>query len=404
MARMRDCGGGRDGVSGNSGSTESMKGLREMTKFTPFMMERMLSKWENAVDINLSESGVHPMTLGALMELNGGSVADLAEVEINYPQANGSVELRQTIADLYAAPGPDNVLVTVGAAEANYLAIHTLLEPGDEAVLMRPNYMQMWGVMKNRGIVIKDFNLIEEDGWAPDLAELEAAVGPNTKMIAVCNPNNPTGRILTGAEMDAIVAIAEKAGTWLLADEVYAGAERETDEETPSFFGRYDKVIAVGSMSKAYGVPGLRTGWAVGPADTLDDMWARHEYTTLTTTTLSNILTNIVLSPAVRPRILERTRRYIRTGYPILEEWMANHGNTFKLFPPQAAAIAFARYNLDINSTRLIERLREEKSVLIVPGDHFGLDGHVRISYGVQADHLTEGLDRIHDLIMELDS
>ena len=374
-----------------------------MTEFTPFVMERMMSKWENVVDINLSESGVHPMTLGELLALHGTSMEELAGVEINYPQANGMVELRQTIADIYGAPSPDNVLITVGAAEANYLAVHTLLEPGDEAVIMFPNYMQLWGVVKNRGIDVKDFHLVAENGWAPDLAELGAAVGPRTKLIAVCNPNNPTGRILTEAEMDAIVAIAAKAGVWLLADEVYAGAERETDAVTPSFYGRYDKVIAVGSMSKAYGLPGLRTGWAVGPADTLDDMWARHEYTTIATTMLSNRLTHMALSPEVRPSILKRTRDYIRGGYPVLEQWMAQHGNTFKMFPPEAAAIAFVRYNLDINSTRLVERLRDEKSVLIVPGDHFGLDGHLRISYGLAHDYLSAGLERIHELIMELD-
>ena len=374
-----------------------------MTEFTPFVMERMMSKWENVVDINLSESGVHPMTLGELLALHGTSMEELAGVEINYPQANGMVELRQTIADIYGAPSPDNVLITVGAAEANYLAVHTLLEPGDEAVIMFPNYMQLWGVVKNRGIDVKDFHLVAENGWAPDLAELEAAIGPRTRLIAVCNPNNPTGRILTGAEMDAIVAIAAKAGVWLLADEVYAGAERQTDAVTPSFYGRYDKVIAVGSMSKAYGLPGLRTGWAVGPADTLDDMWARHEYTTIATTMLSNRLTHMALSPEVRPSILKRTRDYIRGGYPVLEQWMAQHGNTFKMFPPEAAAIAFVRYNLDINSTRLVERLRDEKSVLIVPGDHFGLDGHLRISYGLAHDYLSAGLERIHELIMELD-
>ena len=374
-----------------------------MAEFTPFVMERMMSKWENLVDINLSESGVHPLTLGGLMDLDGGSVEDLAAIEINYPQANGTVELRTTIADIYGAPSPDNVLITVGAAEANYLVVHTLLDPGDEAVIMSPNYMQVWGVVKNRGVGIRTFSLVADNDWAPDLAELEAAIGPKTKLIAICNPNNPTGRILTEAEMDGIVAIAEKAGVWLLADEVYAGAERETDDETPSFYGRYDKVIAVGSMSKAYGLPGLRTGWAVGPADAIDDMWARHEYTTISTTMLSNRLTDIALSPKVKPLILDRTRTYIRNGYKVLEKWMAEHGNTFKLFPPQAAAIAFARYNLDINSTRLIERLRDEKSVLIVPGDHFGLDHHVRISYGLPEDYLTNGLDRIHDLLMELD-
>ena len=294
------------------------------------------------------------------------------------------------------------MLVTVGAAEANYLALQTLLDPGDEAVIMMPNYMQVWGVAMNYGLRVKTFKLLEAEGWAPDLAELESVVGPETKLIAVCNPNNPTGRIMTEAEMSAVVATAERVGAWILADEVYAGAERQTDDEAPSFYGRAERVIAVGSMSKAYGLPGLRIGWAVGPAGTLDELWARHEYTTISTTMLSNKLTAIALSEAVRPQILARTRKFIRDGYPVLEEWMRSHGNTFSVVPPEAAAIAFVRYHIDINSTQLVERIRDDKSVLIVPGDHFGLDNYVRISYGLPHDYLTAGLDRIHEAIMEL--
>lgn len=373
-----------------------------MAAFQPFVMERMMSKWENLVDFNLSESGVHPLTLGELLALDGKSTADLDRVLINYPQANGTVALRQTIAAMYRGAAVDNVLVTTGAAEANYLTIHTLLGPGDEAVVMLPNYMQVWGVAKNRGVTVKPFNLMEDRGWAPDLDELRAVVGPRTRLIAVCNPNNPTGRIMTEAEMDAVVAVAAKVGAWILADEVYAGAERESDSVTPSFYGRYDKVIAVGSMSKAYGLPGLRTGWAVGPADTLDDMWARHEYVTITTTMLSDVLTTLALSPAVRPKLLARTRKFIREGYPVLTAWAAEHGNMIRVFPPQAAAIAFVRYNLDVNSTVLADKLRQEKSVLIVPGDHFGLDRHLRISFGLPRDYLNAGLGRIRELIAEL--
>jgi aspartate/methionine/tyrosine aminotransferase len=137
----------------------------------------------------------------------------------------------------------------------------------------------------------------------------------------------------------------------------------------------------MGSMSKAYGLPGLRIGWVVGPADTLDEIWARHEYTTISATMLSNKLAAIALSPEVRPRIIQRTRDYIRRGYPVLQQWMESHKDTFRFIQPQAAAITFVRYNLDINSTDLIERLRREKSVLIVPGDHFGMDHFVRISF-----------------------
>jgi aspartate/methionine/tyrosine aminotransferase len=373
-----------------------------MNEFQPFVMERMMSKFENVVDVNLSESGVHPMTLGELLEMGGLDHTAVTNIEINYPQANGTVELRETIAAMYPGATADNVLVTVGAAEANFLALTTLLAPGDEAVIMLPNYMQVWGIAKNHGVRVRECHLSEERSWAPDLAELESVVTPATKLIAICNPNNPTGRIMTPAEMDAVVAVAERAGAWLLSDEVYRGAERETDEEAPTFYGRYDKVLAQGSMSKAYGLPGLRVGWSVGPTKTLDDMWARHEYTTIATTMLSNRLTALALSEAVRPRVLARTRKYIREGFPVLEEWMKGHGDLFEIVPPQAAAIAFARYHLDINSTELVNRLKDEKSVLIVPGDHFGLDGHLRISYGLDHDYLRDGLDRIHSMLVEL--
>jgi aspartate/methionine/tyrosine aminotransferase len=262
--------------------------------------------------------------------------------------------------------------------------------------------MQIWGIAKNYDYKLKTFHLLEKNEWSPDLDELNEFVSKKTKLIAVCNPNNPTGKILTESEMKGIVEVAERADAWILADEVYSGAERLTDIETSSFYGLYEKVIAIGSMSKAYGLPGLRIGWAVAPVDTINSIWARHEYTTISATMLSNKLAAIALSPQVRPRILQRTRNYIRKGYPILEKWMEHHENMFSVVPPQAAAIAFVRYDLNINSTEFVERLRKEKSVFIVPGDHFGMDNFFRISYGLPPDYLTSGLNRIHDLIMEL--
>jgi aspartate/methionine/tyrosine aminotransferase len=373
-----------------------------MNEFQPFVMERMMSQFEQEVQYNLSESGVHPVLFKELLADDPSYIQQLLDTELNYPHVNGIPALRENIAALYNGATANNVLVTVGAIEANYITIRTLLAPGDEIVILLPNYMQIWGIAKNHDLKIKIFHLQEEKGWAPDLAELEQIVSDKTKLIAVCNPNNPTGRIFTGPEMEAIVAAAERVGAWILADEVYRGAERLMDEQTPSFYGQYDKVIAMGSLSKAYGLPGLRIGWAVGPAMLLDEIWARHEYVTISATMLANKLAAIALSPQVRPRLIRRTRDYIRRGYPVLEQWMNNHPDTFSLTPPQAAAIAFVRYHLDINSTEFTERLRKEKSVLIVPGDHFGLDHFVRISFGLPHEYLVPALDRIHELIMEL--
>ena len=373
-----------------------------MRGFQPFQMERMLSRFEKEVEYNLSESGVHPILLRELVDRENGYLQSLLDTDLNYPHTNGIPQLRQNIARLYQGGTPENVLVTVGAIEANYLVLKTLLAAGDEIVVMLPNYMQIWGLAKNHGLALKTFQLREETGWTPDLAELESVVTASTRLIAVCNPNNPTGSVLSESEMDAIVNLADRVGSWILADEVYAGAERLTDEETPSFYGRYDKALVTGSLSKAYGLPGLRIGWVVAPAGIVDDIWARHEYTTISATMLSNQLAALALSPEVRPWLLRRTRSYIRRGYPVLRSWMDLHPGSFSLRPPDAGAIAFIRYHFEVNSTRLVERLALEKSVLIVPGDHFGIDHFVRVSFGLPHSYLQSALGRFHDMIEEL--
>jgi len=373
-----------------------------MSQFQPFEIERMMSKYEMEVEFNLSESGVHPMTLKELLSDNPDYINTLLDTEIGYAHASGIPLLRETIAAMYTNAASENVLVTVGAIEANFNTITSLLAPGDEIAIMLPNYMQIWGVAKNHNCKINTFRLREESGWGLDIDELARAVTNKTKLVAICNPNNPTGHILTGKEMAAVVAAADRVGAWILADEVYSGAERSTDTQTPSFYGTYDKVIAIGSMSKAYGLPGLRIGWAIGPVNIIDEIWKRHEYTSLSATMIANKLAAIALSAQVRPRIIKRTRNYIRKGFPVLKEWMDSHENTFSFVPPQAAAIAFVRYNLDINSTEFIYRLIREKSVLIVPGDHFGMDKFFRISYGLPHDLLLKGFNRIHDLIVQI--
>ncbi len=376
--------------------------MSSVSDFYPFEMERMQSTWENAVQYNLSESGVHPITTRELVD-DPALLEELLSTEINYPPTAGCPELREAIAALYPGATPDNVLVTVGCAEANYTALQTVVAPGDEIVVMLPNYLQVWGLGHNRGLAVKAFHLREENGWAPDLGELASVASPRTRLIAVCNPNNPTGYILTPAEMDAIVAVAARSGAWILADEIYTGAERLSEAETPSFWGRYDRVLAMGSLSKAYGLPGLRVGWIVAPADTVGELWARRDYTTISATMLGNKLAAIALSPRVRPRIIRRTRDRIRRGFPVLDGWLESHEGVFSLVPPQAAAIACARHHLDISSRELTRRLMEEKSVLVVPGGQFGLeDTYLRISFGMPAGYLRAALDRIHELIVDL--
>ena len=247
---------------------------------------------------------------------------------------------------------------------------------------------------------VRTVALREERAWSLDLVELEAAVTPHTRAIVLCNPNNPTGAILTDAEVDGVVRLAAQSGAWILADEIYQGSER-SGETTPTFWGKYDRLVITNGLSKAYGLPGLRIGWIVGPSDFIAKTWSYHDYTTIAPGTLSDRLARVALAPEARSRCLERTRRICRNNFPMLEAWLDAQGSTFRMVEPKAGAIAYVRYDLAVNSTRLMQRLLEEHSVLVVPGDHFGMDHFLRIGFGPEPDYLRQGLDEVRTVIEE---
>lgn len=361
--------------------------------FIPFQMERWQSTYEHRVRYNLSESGVHPLTVGELLSFAGGA-ADLLPVRLGYSQSNGSDALRALIASLYPDASERSVVVTTGGAEANFVAFWELAGNGRPAAVMLPNYMQVPGLIENSGGGFTPFRLREEAGWRPDLDQLSAALAGGAGFIVVTNPNNPTGVALTPAEMDDIVSLADRHGAWILADEVYRGAELG-DDPVPSFRGRYDKVLVTHSLSKAYGLPGVRLGWVVGPDETVERLWARTDYTTIAPATVSDALASIALSPDVRPRILARTQAIIRRNAQVLEAWLESHDSLFSYTRPDAGAICMVRYRAPVDSRELAERLRLEQSLLVVPGDHFGVEGTVRIGFGLPEGELVRALERL---------
>ena len=368
-------------------------------KIEHFKMERMQSTWENEVEYNLSESGVHPLTLREF--LSGDELREIQDLGLGYSQSNGTPELREKIAGLYPGASPDHVLVTNGSSEANYLLMWSLIEPGDEVIFMMPNYMQMGGLVRGFGAALKPLWLKESLGWAPDLDELRKLVTPKTKLIIVTNPNNPTGAVLSGAAMSAIVEVAARAGAWIVADEIYQGAER-VGEPTPSFWATYERTLIVNGLSKAYGLPGVRMGWIVGPKEFILKTWSYHDYTTISPGVLSDRIARIALSPANREKILKRTRTIIQKNYAQLESWLNRRGGLFSCVPPRAGAIAFTRYALKANSTDFVTRLIKEKSTLVVPGDHFEMDLYLRFGFGSEPEYLAKGLARVGELFDEL--
>jgi len=369
-------------------------------RLEPFAMERMQSTYENQVEFNLSESGVHPLRLGELVDDPASRDALLAE-GLRYTQSNGTEPLRTAIAALYAGATPDHIQVTNGGSEANYITTWNLVEPGDEVVMMVPNYMQTWGLTRAFGATVKEWPLVNGGSrWGIDTDALAHMVSPRTRLIIISNPNNPTGARIEADDLDRVAAIAARHGSWILSDEIYCGAERD-GRETPSIWGRYDRAIVTSGLSKAYGLPGLRIGW-VGPPALVASLWSYHDYTTISPGALSDFLARRALEPARRARILARTRGILNQNFPIIAAWLDAHGGLFRYAAPDAGAIVYVRYQHSINPTELVTRLRQEKSVLIVPGDHFGMDGYLRLGFGDAPAYLRAGLDRVAALIADL--
>jgi aspartate/methionine/tyrosine aminotransferase len=367
-------------------------------RIVPFEMERMQSTWENQVEINLSESGVHPLTLGELLD-DEGDRRRLLDIALGYPQTNGTVPLRSAIAALYPGATPDHIHVTNGGSEANFCAAWSLLEPGDDVVMMAPNYMQTWGLAQAFAGSVREWPLRERAGrWRPDTDHLRALLTPRTKLLIICNPNNPTGACFDAATLDAICREAGRYGTWVLSDEIYRGAEL-AGEETPSAWGRYDRVVVTSGLSKAYGLPGLRIGWITGPPPVVADTWAHHDYTSIAPGAINDRLASIALSPPTRARIIKRTRGILNANLPAVSAWLSARASLFSFVPPEAGAIVYTRYHQQIGSVALTTRLREEQGVLVVPGAQFGMDGFLRIGFGGPPKELLEGLARLEEVL-----
>lgn len=361
----------------------------ELTEFT---LERIQSLYENTVEYNLSDSGVHPYTLREL--LSEQEQQALLDVELGYGWTNGEESLRETIASWYQDRGKDHVIVTNGSAEANFIMVMSLLDPGDDLIVFVPNYLQIWGWAKGLGINVKEVALREELDWQPDLNDLESVLTDRTKMITICHPNNPTGSVLSTDAMQDLVAFAQRHSLWLHADEVYKGSELN-GLEPPSFVDLYDKAIITSGLSKAMALPGLRVGWLVGPEDAIYAAWQRKDYTSITTSAVSEYVAELVLQPDRRRAILTRSKDILNHNVAMLGRWLQKQSQCYSCVLPRAGGMAFLKYTMDVNSTELVHAIREERSIMLVPGDAYGLDHYLRLGVGAPSDHVAAGLEQL---------
>ena len=364
-------------------------------RFPRFDMERMQSVWEHKVKYDLSESGVEALRLEEITR----DPKDFMKTRLGYAEGVGREATRALIAGIHPGHGADDVMLTTGTSEANFLALASLVNAGDEVVIVMPNYMQVHGIAQGLGARVREVWLREEKGWTIDIGQLASAVNTKTRVICVCTPNNPTGQALSAREIDEIARIAARHGAWILSDEVYRGAERD-GVESGSFSGRGERVVVTGGLSKAYGLPGLRVGWVVAPAETAQAVLRLKDYSTIAPASLSEVLADIALER--RAKLLERTRFLVNERWPALEDWASSRSRELHWTPPAAGAICFFSYRYPIDSMPLVDRLIRDNSTMVVPGVHFKTERHLRIGFGGPPNILHHGLAAIDRLLTAL--
>ena len=238
--------------------------------------------------------------------------------------------------------------------------------------------------------------------WKPDLDELKSIVSEKTKLICICNPNNPTGSVLPKKMVEDIVAIAESVDAWIIADEVYRGAELNHKECTSFWEPGYKKTIVNCGLSKAYALPGLRLGWSLSNPEYIKQCWANHDYTSISVGRLSDLIASHVLHPNNRMNTLDYIRKQLAINLGLFQDWVTGFDGHLNFIVPEAGAMAFVNYDWSINSSDLITKVRKEASVMLVAGDWYGMDQYIRFGYGAKRSHLEKALERITPIFRSL--
>lgn len=367
-------------------------------KIETFALERWMTTWETKTPYDIAESGIYPQTVRELLDFEPPgrreeTLGRLLDTRLGYSEAPGTLALRSAIAATYHDTSPEEILVTTGAIEANFLLFNVLLEPGDHVVAVFPAYQQLYSVPRAIGCDVSLWTLRPENGFRYDLDELERLVTPRTRLIVVNSPHNPTGAMLSARDFVRIEALAASAGARVLSDEAYRWLEIPGGEPlAPPMRDLHGAGVSVGTLSKPFGLPGLRIGWMAGPADLVAKCWAMRDYVSLSPGKLNDALA--VLALEHRGRIVERTRAIVSRNLEAARTWFAENAETVSWTPPRGGLLALMRYNLDIPSLELSNRLARDHGVMLAPGSAFGVEHHLRIGIGQEPAVFEEGLRR----------
>lgn len=372
-------------------------------KIETFALERWMTKWELLVSHDIAESGIAPMSIRELLDIADvddpdAEIAAAMDERQVYSEARGTEALRQTIASTFTTASADDVLVTTGAIEANFLVCNALLEPGDHVVVTTPCYQQLVSIPRAIGCDVAEWNVTPESGFTFDLDALEALVTDRTKLIVINSPHNPTGAMLSQQDLERIARIASSTGAWILSDEAYRWLEVPSGADLPApMRDIYPRAVSVGTMSKFFGMPGLRLGWMVGTEELANQCWAIRDYTSLSPSKLSDRFARIAV--ASHERIQARNSRIIAANLETARRWFSANDDIVSWKEPRAGLLAMLKVHGVENTDALAERLASEAGVMLAPGSAFGLPQYLRIGIGQRPEIFAEGLDRAAPVI-----
>jgi aspartate/methionine/tyrosine aminotransferase len=364
----------------------------------PFALERWITTHELNVEYDIAESGICPLSVHDLLALEPAGerervLENLLGLQLGYSEARGSLQLRSDLASTYACCDPENILVTTGAIEANFLLFNALLNSGDHVVAPYPAYQQLYSVPRALGCDVSLWRIRPETGFRYDVDDLERLVTPQTRLIVVNSPHNPTGAMLSIQDARRVYRIAEAVGAMILSDEAYRWLTMPGGEHlAPPMHDLGPLGISVGTVSKPFGLPGLRIGWMAAQAEIAARCWALRDYVSLSPGKLNDTLA--ILAIKHRDKIIERNQAIIAANLSAVGAWLARHADILSWRPPRGGLLALLHYDLEFPSLDLANRLAEEYGVMLAPGSAFGLEHYLRIGIGQEPSVFAAGLER----------
>ena len=369
-------------------------------KMEPFKLECYFGRYEFSAPYLLTQSDCESMSTAELLDLEPGAREAYLNLWLGYTETWGDPELRRIIAGLYQGMEDRNILVFHGAQEAIFAYMNVLLEPGDHMIVMYPNYQSAYEVANSvpnctyTKWCLKDAG----DRWTIDLDELEGLIRPNTKIIAINSPNNPTGYTFTNDEIRQLCRICEKHGIYLFSDEVYKGLEMD-GEPRDWMADHYDRCVSLGVMSKAYGLAGLRVGWLASKDTELLERIVRFKhYLSICDSAPSEFLSKIALRHG--EEILARNRALVQAHIQLADQFFDRYPDLFEKKAISCGPVAFHKLKVDIPVDQFCQMAVDQKGVLLLPSGIYDLDGqYFRMGYGRR--NFPEALAKFEEFLHE---